>query len=216
MVSHPAIIVPALKGPLTIQHVPTWSLPIGKFRSGWNGLRCTNVIATASPKHHQRIKAYGAAHVFDYRDPNITASVLELLASQGHSETSKYGFLIPISKIATQTGSAVATVLPVVISTSTGKDGLRLSPDVTAEAPWASGVRIHPIVAYNYEEIMPTLLAQGAIEPNKQQMVAGETLLDNARKALDIMRSGAVSGERLVWQVWTEEFPEFKRSCCQT
>lgn len=60
-------------------------------------------------------------------------------------------------------------------------------------------------------EIMPTLLAQGAIEPNKQQVVKGETLLDRARKALDIMRSGTVSGERLVWQVWTEEeFPEFK------
>ncbi|GAQ38521.1 hypothetical protein AtubIFM61612_007939 [Aspergillus tubingensis] len=190
----------------------------------------TNVIATASPKHHERIKAYGAAHVFDYRDPNVTASILELLASQGQSKSirvfdtvaSKYGSLIPISKIATQPGSAVVAVLPVVISTSAEKDGLKLSPDVSAEAPWASGVEIHPIVVYNYEEnqllrdhlqteIMPTLLAQGAIKPNNQQIVEGETLLDRARKALDIMRSGTVSGERLVWQVWTEEeFPEFK------
>ncbi|RAH52489.1 alcohol dehydrogenase [Aspergillus piperis CBS 112811] len=174
----------------------------------------TNVIATSSPKHHARIKAYGAAHVFDYRDPNIIR-VFDSVAS-------KYGSLIPISKIATQPGSAVAAVLPVVISTSAEKDGLKLSPEVSAEAPWASGVEIHPIVVYNYEEnqflrdhlqaeIMPTLLAQGAIEPNKQQIVEGETLLDRARKALDIMRSGTVSGERLVWQVWTEEeFPEFK------
>lgn len=119
------------------------------------------MIATSSPKHHARIKAYGAAHVFDYRDPNVTASILELLASQGHSEiirvfdsvASKYGSLIPISKIATQPGSAVAAVLPVVISTSAEKDGLKLSPDVSAEAPWASGVEIHPIVVYNYEEV---------------------------------------------------------------
>ncbi|OJJ67093.1 hypothetical protein ASPBRDRAFT_661767 [Aspergillus brasiliensis CBS 101740] len=191
----------------------------------------TNVIATASPKHHARIKAYGAAHVFDYRDPNVPASILELLSSQGHNHqgirvfdsiSSKYGSLGPISKITTQPGSAVAAVLPVVISSSAEKDGLQLSADVHGEAPWASGVEVHPIVVYSYEEnaflrdhlqteIMPTLLAQGAIEPNKQQIVEGDTLLDRARHALDIMRSGTVSGERLVWRVWTEEeFPEFK------
>lgn len=58
---------------------------------------------------------------------------------------------------------------------------------------------------------MSTLLAQGIIEPNRQQVVEGKTLLDRAQRALDIMRSGTVSGERLVWQVWTaEEFPELK------
>lgn len=57
---------------------------------------------------------------------------------------------------------------------------------------------------------MPTLLAEGAVRPNKFRIIEGETLLERAQKALDIMRSGTVSGERLVWPVWTEkEFPQY-------
>lgn len=57
---------------------------------------------------------------------------------------------------------------------------------------------------------MPTLLAKGAVEPNKQHVIEGKTLLERATTALDIMRGGTVSGERLVWKVWTEEeFPGF-------
>lgn len=50
-------------------------------------------------------------------------------------------------------------------------------------------------------EIMPTLLAQGVIRPNKQKFVEGATLLQRAQKALDILRRKEVSGERLVWRV---------------
>lgn len=60
-------------------------------------------------------------------------------------------------------------------------------------------------------EILPALLLQGKIEPNSQRVIEGSTLLQRASTALDIMRSGTVSGERLVWKVWTaEEFPEYK------
>ena len=60
-------------------------------------------------------------------------------------------------------------------------------------------------------EILPALLSQGKIEPNSQRVIEGRTLLQRASTALDIMRSGTVSGERLVWKVWTaEEFPEYK------
>jgi NADPH:quinone reductase-like Zn-dependent oxidoreductase len=127
-----------------------------------------NVIATASPKHHERIKAYGAAHVFNYRDSNVITSILDLLRSQGHSQDirvfdcvdSKFGSLLPISKIATQPGSVVAAVLPVVIRSSAEKDGLQLSADVSKEAPWASGVEVHPIVSYSYEEVCHNLYIQ--------------------------------------------------------
>jgi hypothetical protein len=47
---------------------------------------------------------------------------------------------------------------------------------------------------------MPTLLAQGAIEPNMQCLMEGNTLMERARTALNIMRSGTVSGERFVWK----------------
>lgn len=52
---------------------------------------------------------------------------------------------------------------------------------------------------------MPSLLAEGAVEPNKQHVIEAKTLLERAQRAFDIMRGGTVSGERLVWKVWTEE-----------
>lgn len=54
-------------------------------------------------------------------------------------------------------------------------------------------------------EIMPTLLEQGIIKPNKQRIVEGPTLLSRAQAALDILRRKEVSGERLVWRVADEE-----------
>ncbi|KAL8898533.1 MAG: hypothetical protein Q9207_006648 [Kuettlingeria erythrocarpa] len=62
--------------------------------------------------------------------------------------------------------------------------------------------RQDPFLAFHLQpEIMPTLLAQGVIWPNKQRMIEGATLLERAQKALDILRRKEVSGERLVWRV---------------
>jgi hypothetical protein len=49
--------------------------------------------------------------------------------------------------------------------------------------------------------IMPAMLAQGIVKPNKQRIVEGPTLLARAQAALDILRRKEVSGDRLVWRV---------------
>ncbi|KAL2841140.1 alcohol dehydrogenase [Aspergillus pseudoustus] len=192
----------------------------------------TNVLVTASSKHHEKLKAYGARHAFDYRDPNIVASITSCISDYVGSGnggslrvfdtiTSKHSSLAPIAKIATLPGSIVAAVLPVVINPASDPAGLQLSADLAAEAEWAPGVQVHPVISYAYEaneflrdhlqpDIMATLLAQGAIEPNKIRIVDGDSLLERATRAMEIMRSGTVSGERLVWRVWTAaEFPEY-------
>lgn len=48
---------------------------------------------------------------------------------------------------------------------------------------------------------MPAMLANGTVEPNKQKIVEGRTLLERAQKALDMLRRKDVSGERLVWRI---------------
>lgn len=53
-------------------------------------------------------------------------------------------------------------------------------------------------------EIIPALLESGAVEPNKQRVVEGNTLLERAQKALDLLRERAPSGEKLVWRVAEE------------
>jgi hypothetical protein len=50
-------------------------------------------------------------------------------------------------------------------------------------------------------EIIPALLEQGVVQPNKQRVVEGKTMLERAQKALDLLREQAVSGEKLVWRV---------------
>ncbi|KAK1143701.1 hypothetical protein N8T08_006101 [Aspergillus melleus] len=37
-----------------------------------------NVIATASSKHHEKIKGYGAKHVFDYKEENVVGSIIKI------------------------------------------------------------------------------------------------------------------------------------------
>ncbi|KAJ5101794.1 hypothetical protein NUU61_004016 [Penicillium alfredii] len=162
-----------------------------------------NVIVAASLKHEKKLKCYGAAYVFDYRSTGVVDCILELLTSSKSPEAirvfdcvdSKFGSLLPISKIATRAGSKVAVVLPVVINSSSDANGLQLSAHVSTGADWAKVVEIHSIVSYGYEA----------------RVVQGDTLLERACTALDITRTGTVSGERLVWKVWTaEEFPEYK------
>jgi hypothetical protein len=49
--------------------------------------------------------------------------------------------------------------------------------------------------------VIPALLAEGIVLPNKQKIVEGVSLLDRAQKALDMLRRKEVSGERLVWRI---------------
>ncbi len=53
-------------------------------------------------------------------------------------------------------------------------------------------------------EMVPQLLAQGVVQPNRQRVVEGATMLERAQNALDLLRDRAVSGERLVWRVSEE------------
>lgn len=49
--------------------------------------------------------------------------------------------------------------------------------------------------------IMPTLLAEGIVKPNKVKIVEGKTMLHRAQAAIDMLRRKEVSGERLVWRI---------------
>jgi hypothetical protein len=49
--------------------------------------------------------------------------------------------------------------------------------------------------------MMPTLLKDGVVTPQKQRIVEGATLLERAQKAMDMLRRKEASMERLVWQV---------------
>ena len=195
----------------------------------------TNVLGTASPKHHDRLKKYGVKHLFDYRDPDVVSSITQALNSPENAGKvplvldcigSASGSLRPVSQIATAPSTIVAVLLPVIVrppSSPSPSSPTPLPPiysmDAQESAPWSPDVVVRGVRTHFYErnefyklhlqtEIVPKLLEDGVIEPNPQRVVEGATLLERAEKALALLRGGAISGERLVWRVWTEkEFP---------
>lgn len=52
--------------------------------------------------------------------------------------------------------------------------------------------------------VIPELLASGAIQPIRQRVVGGATILERAQNALDLLRLRSPSGEKLVWKVSDE------------
>lgn len=187
-----------------------------------------NLITTASSHHHALLKSYGATQTFDYRASDVVNSILGSVSNTNQAGEptipfildcigSQSGSLAPLSKIA-QPGTKVAILLPVIVrhaSTSASDPPPEYSLDVESAAPWAPGVRTVGVRTHLYRDnefhalhlqrtIMPAMLEMGVVKPNRQRIVEGNTMLERAQKALDILRANGVSGERLVWRVADE------------
>ncbi|KFY16427.1 hypothetical protein V492_01336 [Pseudogymnoascus sp. VKM F-4246] len=174
-----------------------------------------NIIATSSPAHHEYLRSLGAGAVHDYRDPNVANLILE--SARGANTdgpavpfildciASQYGSLAKIANIA-QKDTIVAALLPVIVKDASDTEAPEYAMDVQSSADWAEGVQAKCVRTHFYQEnvffktylqstMIPTLLAEGVVKPNKQRIVEGKTLLERAQKALDTLRNKAVSDE---------------------
>lgn len=179
-----------------------------------------NLLATASPQNYDLLRSYGATQVFNYRDTDVVQQI-QAAAPEGipfiiDNIGSLHGTIAPLTRIA-KNGSRVAILLPVIIHDATVEAAPEYSFDVVAaassiSAPWAKGVEARGVRTHFYlenklfaeklqNEIMPAALEEGWIKPNKVRIVEGDTLLERAQKAMDLLRARAVSGEKLVWRV---------------
>jgi len=174
------------------------------------------VATTASKKHHEYLASLGATFTADYNNTDVVQQlkdyfvqdpvrVLDCVGSSGKS-------IEPVAKIVTEAGSIVAILLPVVVKQATEEDVPEYSMDVENAAAWSSGVLVHGVRAHHYLDnpwfkehlqprVMPDLLERGIVKPNRYRIIEGKTLLERAQNALNELRSGKVSGERLVWRV---------------
>lgn len=174
-----------------------------------------NVLAVASAKHHESLKALGATAVYDYNNEDSVKSLSSgpyipyIIDCIGSLE----GTLTPLSKIA-EKDTKLAVMLPVVVSHASSSDAPTYEMDVSKVlvGQWKEGVELRGVRTHFYQDnelfkyhlqpdIMPALLQDGTIRPNKQRLVEGKTLLERAEKALALFRDGAVSGEKVVWRV---------------
>lgn len=114
----------------------------------------TNVLATASRKHHQNLKSLGAREVFDYNDLDIVDQ-LEIAGSVSlvlDCIGSKYGSIAPIARI-TKGGAKVAILLPVIVQDSTEIQDPEYEMDVRAAAKWADGVDARGVRTHFYLDV---------------------------------------------------------------
>lgn len=117
-----------------------------------------NLLATASEKHHNQLKSFGAAHVFDYHQPDIVHMILGVATSNTGGPTipfildciaSKDGSMAPIARIARR-GAKVAILLPVIIRDASETDAPEYTFDVDGSATWAEGVDVRGVRTHFY------------------------------------------------------------------
>ncbi|KAH0424449.1 zinc-binding dehydrogenase [Colletotrichum camelliae] len=177
-----------------------------------------NVIAVASEKHHGYLRSIGARETFSYRDSDVARKILGVVGEEGVPYVldcigSVEGTLRPLTKIAGR-GTKVAVMLPVIVRDATDEVEPEYEMDVSKVlvGEWAAGVEVRGVRTHFYleneffkekmqREIVPTLLEEGIIKPNRQKIIAGLTMLERAQKAIELLRARDPSGERLVWRV---------------
>ncbi|KAF1993657.1 GroES-like protein [Amniculicola lignicola CBS 123094] len=166
----------------------------------------TNIVTTASKGHHEALKKFGARWTLEYRSSNIVQDILDttgtdiryVLDCVGSLE----GSMKPVSKVAGK-GCTVAILLPVVVRDSSEDNDPLYGMDTQGCCDWEQGVEVKGVRTHFYLEpdIMHTMLKEGIVEPNKQKVIEGKTMLERAQKAMDALRRKEASGERLVWRV---------------
>ncbi|KAJ4008127.1 hypothetical protein NW752_010007 [Fusarium irregulare] len=180
-----------------------------------------NLIAVASEKQHDYLRSIGATQTFDYRKTDVVEQILNSMENKPEPKLpyiidcigSLNGTLKPLTRIA-QPGSTVAVMLPVILKDATVEEEPEYEMDVSKVliGEWADGVEVRGVRTHFYlsneffkerlqPEIVPQLLKDGIIKPNRYRVVEGSSAVERAQKAVDILRNKEVSGERLVWRV---------------
>ncbi|KAH7915701.1 chaperonin 10-like protein [Hygrophoropsis aurantiaca] len=175
-----------------------------------------NIIATASTKHHPLLRSLGAQHVVDYRDADLSDKIL--FAAGGKVTLavdciSARGTLGRLAKVMSA-DSSVALLLPVkegdsVAASESGQMWMEVPADWNPFAPTVKLIGVRTLLYQENEymrdnlmqKILPYLLREKIIEPNRVRLFEHGTLKERADAALELVRSGQVSGEKPVVKV---------------
>jgi NADPH:quinone reductase-like Zn-dependent oxidoreductase len=115
----------------------------------------TNLIATASSKHHAALRNLGATKLFDYRDGNAVEQIVQggdaiklVLDCIGSLE----GSMRPISRIAKK-GAKVAVLLPVIVHHASETEAPVYSSEPSQGIDWEEGVQVMGVRTHFYAEV---------------------------------------------------------------
>ncbi|KAF9245623.1 hypothetical protein BU15DRAFT_85354 [Melanogaster broomeanus] len=173
----------------------------------------TNVITTASSHHHTYLRSLGADHTIDYKDPDMTEQIIR--AAGGKLErvmdcVSAEGTLKIVAQVVAPQAT-VSMLLPIKAGDSLMADELWMELPADRN-PFEKTVEVVTVRTFLYQqneylkeklmpEILPHLLESGVITPNKVRLFDQGTFLERTLAALQLVRSGKVSGEKVVVKV---------------
>jgi NADPH:quinone reductase-like Zn-dependent oxidoreductase len=180
-----------------------------------------DVVTTASPRNHDRARALGATHVFDYASPTVVTDVVAALRGKRVAGVLAVGTgsAEPSVAIAAATGAErVAMASPSVSfgelprrsgpSLALVSVGLRLVAanvalqvrcrvrGIRARFVWGSSLMHNEVGAMLWADFLPAALADGRFIPSPSAQVVGVGL-EHVQTALDVLRGG-VSASKIV------------------
>ncbi|KAF7370271.1 PKS-ER domain-containing protein [Mycena sanguinolenta] len=177
----------------------------------------TNIVATASPRHHAFLRSLGATRVLDYASPTLASDIAQAVGGDGKialavDAISADGTIAKIAQVL-RPGGAVAFLLPIKVgdTVAVGDAGMRSAiPD--EQNPFSNDTKIAYVRTFTYRQneylknnlmpkILPQLLFSGIIQPNKVRLLAEGTLKERVAAGLDLLRNNKVSGEKVIVKV---------------
>ncbi|KAF5334849.1 hypothetical protein D9758_014284 [Tetrapyrgos nigripes] len=210
--------LPSAENPITSPSLDllVWSgsSSVGHFTIQLAKLGGMRVIATASPKHFDRLKALGADEVFDYRDPEVVKKIRAYTNEKLRNAVDciSEGSTVPlVAECLSAEGGTISGVLPLPEEVqATIKDQW---PQV--EFIWSSAYELFgrpfdfPIgseakperaeFSKKYSKIFERFVAEGQIVPAPIKLFPKG--LADVQEGFEYFKSGKVSGEKLVFRI---------------
>ncbi|KAI5991350.1 hypothetical protein EDC04DRAFT_1346644 [Pisolithus marmoratus] len=174
-----------------------------------------NVIATSSSRHHEYLRSLGAKHVVDYRVPDMADQIIR--AAGGKVQfvmdcISAEGTMNRVAQVV-RPKARVALLLPIKEGETLVPESGKMWMEVPSNGnPFGEDIKVIGVKTFFYQnneymkeklmpEILPQLLNENFIKPSPIRMFNQGTFLERTLAALELVRSGKVSGEKVVVQV---------------
>jgi NADPH:quinone reductase-like Zn-dependent oxidoreductase len=168
------------------------------------------VLTTCSPKNNEYVKSLGATEVFDYNDPEVGSKIraftsnklkyawdtqgdassgqicADALSSEG--EDIRFGTITDPSMFLRKDAKVTATIMYTIFGeafTKYGHDFPVLEADFEFAKMWMS--------------LVEKLVSEGKVKPHRKKVGTGG--LEGVVKGLEELKSGKVSGQKLVYNI---------------
>ncbi|KAL4899409.1 hypothetical protein BDW74DRAFT_189398 [Aspergillus multicolor] len=167
------------------------------------------VVTTCSPQNEDLVRSFGAAHVFDYKDPNVAEKIQTAVPTLAHT----------FDTIGNSTSSATATqslregggtlctvrpgkahtqnVVPGTVVTDVLVWTAFLKDHSYGEFKWPASIDDHELASELFEKL-PEWLEKGTVKPNNPKVLQG---LGAVSDGFQEYRDGKVSAYKIVYEI---------------